>query len=39
MEVNMNCNRERIEEMIETLAEFTEEKNKFTRFSYTKEDI
>lgn len=35
----MNCNRERIEEMIETLAEFTEEKNKFTRFSYTKEDI
>ncbi len=35
----MNCNKDRIEYMIETLSEFTENESKYTRFSYTEEDI
>lgn len=35
----MYCDKNRIESMIEDLSEFTENNSKYTRFSYTKEDI
>src|SRR6056297_3067009 len=35
----MNCSKDRIKDKIEILAKFTEKENKFTRFSYTKEDV
>jgi len=35
----MKCNKDRVENMIENLAEFTDKESKYTRFSYTDQDI